>query len=102
LAPPHHGVHRAPAGNGPDMTDQPLDDLTDDDPQRSDDPRLEVLQAVVDRIVSWQEGADRSTVRTELDDALSEAGVDVDEATRQRIVERVSGETPHFDVREVL
>jgi hypothetical protein len=91
------------------MSDQTLDDLNgDDDPgrsedaDRSDDPRVAVLQAVVDRIVSWQEGADESTVRTELDDALSQAGVDVDEATKQRIVERVSGETPHFDVREVL
>ncbi len=81
------------------MTDQTLDDMTGDDP---DDARVEVLQAVVDRIVSWQEGADLATVRTELDRALVEAGVDVDEATRQRIVDRVSGETPHFDVREVL
>ena len=81
------------------MTDQTLDDMTGDDPQ---DPRVTVLQAVVDRIVSWQEGADDATVRTELEDALSQAGVEVDEATKQRIVERVSGETPHFDVREVL
>ena len=84
------------------MTDQTLDDVTGDDPDRSDDPRVEVLQAVVDRIVSWQEGADDATVRTELDDALSQAGIDVDEATKQRIVDRVSGETPHFDVRELL
>jgi hypothetical protein len=81
------------------MTDQTLDDMTGDDPR---DPRVEVVQAVVDRIVSWQEGADAGTVRTELDSALSEAGVDLDEPTRQRIVDRVSGETPHFDVREVL
>jgi len=81
------------------MTDQTLDDMTGDDPR---DPRVEVLQAVVDRIVSWQEGADDATVRAELDSALSEAGVDVDEATRQRIVDRVSSETPHFDVRELL
>ena len=78
------------------MTDQTLDDTT------GDDPRVEVLQAVVDRIVSWQEGTDEATVRTELDDALSQAGVDLDEDAKQRIVERVSSETPHFDVREVL
>jgi hypothetical protein len=81
------------------MTDQTLDDMTGDDPR---DARVEMLQAVVDRIVSWQEGADGATVRTELDRALLEAGVDVDEAARRRIVDRVSGETPHFDVREVL
>ena len=82
------------------MTDQTLDDMTGDD--RPDDPRVEVLQAVVDRIVSWQEGTDEATVRTELDEALSQAGVDLDDASKQRIVERVSSETPHFDVREVL
>ena len=88
------------------MTDQPLEDITRDDPDArdgaGDDPRVEVLQAVVDRVVSWQEGTDEATVRTELDAALAKAGIDVDEATRQRIVERVSSETPHFDVREVL
>jgi hypothetical protein len=96
------------------MTDQPLDDETHDDPEvataapddavddAADDPRVEVLQAVLDRIVSWQEGADDATVRTELDDALSQAGVELDEGARQRIVERVSRETAHFDVREVL
>jgi hypothetical protein len=83
------------------MTDQPLDDQ----PPTSapgDDPRVEVLQAVVDRVVSWQEGADPGTVRAELDDALAQAGVALDEDTRQRVVERVSSESPHFDVREVL
>ena len=82
------------------MTDQTLDDMSGDDPDA--DPRVEVLQAVVDRIVSWQEGADDATIRTELDDALSQAGVELDDATKQRIVERVSEESPHFDVREVL
>ena len=82
------------------MTDQTLDDMSGDDSDA--DPRVEVLQAVVDRIVSWQEGADDATIRTELDDALSQAGVELDDATKQRIVERVSEESPHFDVREVL
>jgi hypothetical protein len=69
---------------------------------QQDDPRVAVLQAVVDRVTSWQEGSDADTVRTELDSALTEAGVDVDDATREQIVERVTSETPHFDVREVL
>jgi uncharacterized protein YpuA (DUF1002 family) len=70
--------------------------------ESGDDPRVEVLQAVVDRLVSWQEGADEETVRTELDEALAQAGVDLDEAAKRRVVERVSSESPHFDVREVL
>jgi hypothetical protein len=69
---------------------------------QQDDPRVVVLQAVVDRVTSWQEGSDEDTVRSELDSALAEADVDVDEGTRQRIVERVTSESPHFDVREVL
>ena len=68
----------------------------------SDEAVVEVVQAVVDRVVSWQEGSDPLTVRTELDAALASAGVDLDEATKEHIVGRVSGETPHFDVREVL
>lgn len=90
------------------MTDQPLDDVPDDDPAPDTDPgaggdaRVEVLQAVVDRVVSWQEGTDEATARVELDRALAEAGVTLDEAARQRIVDRVSSQTPHFDVREVL
>ena len=61
-----------------------------------------VLQAVVDRVVSWQEGSDPQTVRAELDSALASSEVDLDEDARRRIVDRVTSESPHFDVREVL
>jgi hypothetical protein len=56
----------------------------------------------VDRVTSWQEGSDEQTVRTELDSALANSDVDVDEDTRQKIVSRVTSESPHFDVRELL
>jgi hypothetical protein len=69
---------------------------------QQDDPRIAVLQAVVDRVTSWQEGSDEQTVRTELDSALAESDVDVDDDTRRKIVERVTSESPHFDVRELL
>jgi len=69
---------------------------------QQDDPRVAVLQAVVDRVTSWQEGSDAQTVRAELDSALADADVEVDEDTRQKIVERVTSESPHFDVRELL
>ncbi len=78
-----------------------MSDKVDREAQQ-DDPRIAVLQAVVDRVTSWQEGSDEQTVRTELDAALGSAEVELDEATRSRIVERVTSETPHFDVREVL
>ena len=80
------------------MTDETLDQNTS-----SDDPRVAVLQAVVDRVTSWHESATEDVVRKELDDALAEAGVDVDAETRDKVVARVAHEhAEHFDVREVL
>ena len=71
--------------------------------QRSDrDPRLEVLQAVVDRVTSWQDGADEQTVRAELEEALAKSDADVDAETRERIVARILEDGRHFDVGEVL
>ena len=68
----------------------------------ADDPRVAVLQAVVDRVASWQDGADEPTVRKELDDALGGSDVDVDEVTRDRIVRRIVDDGSHFDVSGVL
>jgi hypothetical protein len=68
----------------------------------SDDPRLAVLQAVVDRVISWQEGADEPTVRKELDDAIAESDIEVDEATREKIVRHVLEDTSHGDIRHLL
>ena len=81
------------------MTEETVDQNTSDD-----DPRIAVLQAVVDRVVSWQEGTDADTVRKELDDAIASSDVEIDEQTRQRLVDRISGapEPAHFDVTEVL
>ena len=80
------------------MTDETVDQNTS-----SDDPRVTVLQAVVDRVTSWHESATDDVVRKELDDALSEAGVDIDDETRNKVVARIAHEhAEHFDVREVL
>jgi len=68
----------------------------------SDDPRVAVLQAVVDRVTSWQDGADEPTVRKELDEALGDSDVDVDDETRERIVRRILDDGSHFDVAGVL
>lgn len=64
--------------------------------------RVESLQAVVDRVLSWQEGAPEGTVRDELDKALDEVGLDLDERTRERIVEHVHAGDAHTDVRRFL
>ena len=79
------------------MTDSTAPQATD-----ADDPRVAVLQAVVDRVTSWQDGADEPTVRKELDDALGESDVDVDDETRERIVRRIVDDGSHFDVTGVL
>lgn len=68
----------------------------------SDDPRVAVLQAVVDRVTSWQDGADEQTVRKELDDALGDSDVDVDDETRDRLVRKIVDDGAHFDVTGVL
>ncbi len=68
----------------------------------AEDPRVAVLQAVVDRVTSWQDGADEPTVRKELDDALGDSDVEVDDVTRERIVRRIVEDGSHFDVTGVL
>jgi hypothetical protein len=77
------------------MSDEPRDEATE--------ARVEVLQAVVDRVISWQEAADAETVRKELDDALADSDVDVDTSVRDRIVAHIASEdAPHVDVRQFL
>ena len=41
------------------------------------DERTEAIQAVVDRVTSWQDGAPEGTVQDELRKGFTEAGVDV-------------------------
>jgi hypothetical protein len=64
--------------------------------------RVESLQAVVDRVLSWQESAPEGTVREELDKALDEVGLELDAPTRERIVEHVHSGAEHTDVRRFL
>ena len=75
---------------------------TPDQRTAADDPRVAVLQAVVDRVTSWQDGADEPTVRRELDDAIGASDVEVDDATRDRIVRHIVDDGSHFDVTGVL
>lgn len=83
------------------MTDETVDQTTGQH-AAADDPRLAVLQAVVDRVTSWQDGADEPTVRKELDDAIAESDVEVDDATRERIVHHIVEHPTHVDVHQLL
>jgi len=72
------------------------------DRQSDDDPKVAVLQAVVDRVTSWQDGADEATVRKELDDAVAESDVEIDDATKERVVTHIVEDASHVDVRALL
>ena len=65
-------------------------------------PKVEAVQAVVDRITSWQDGATEETVREELLKALGEADLEVPDSFVEAVVERVRGNTEHFDVEPLL
>jgi len=65
-------------------------------------PKVEAVQAVVDRITSWQDGATEETVRSELLQALSEADLEVPGSFVDAVVQRVRDSTAHFDVEPLL
>lgn len=51
-------------------------------------------QAVVDRVLSWQEGAPAETVREELRKAAAEVGVEVDDAWLDEKAREISNADP--------
>ena len=56
--------------------------------------QAEAQQAVVDRVLSWQEGAPEETVRAELRKAAAEVGVDVDDAWVDEKARQISEADP--------
>jgi hypothetical protein len=75
------------------------------DPEQPGDDRsvkVEAVQAVVDRITSWQDGAPKDTVREELLKGLSEAQVEVPPDFVDEVVRRVHEDQAHFDVEPLL
>jgi hypothetical protein len=84
------------AGNGDGMTEE-----TADQPA-VDEAKVEALQAVVDRLASWQDGAEEKTLREELDEGLDEAGIDIADDVRERIVEHLREDASHVDARAFL
>ena len=84
------------SGNGDGMTEE-----TADQPA-VDEAKVEALQAVVDRLASWQDGAEEKTLREELDEGLDEAGIDIADDVRERIVEHLREDASHVDARTFL
>ncbi|GAB3653350.1 hypothetical protein GCM10027596_03620 [Nocardioides korecus] len=68
----------------------------------SEDPRVEVLQAVYDRVSSYEESSTPETIRAELDKALAEADIDVDEETRETLVRHIDDRGGREEVAGLL
>lgn len=65
--------------------------------------KIEAVQAVVERVGSYQEGAPEGTVEKELRSALAEAeGVELDDAQVTKLAEAIEAEHGIVDVRSVL
>jgi hypothetical protein len=63
---------------------------------------IEAVQAVVDRVSSYQEGAPEGTVEKELREGLQEAGVDLGDEEVTRLVEAIEADQGSVDARAVL
>jgi hypothetical protein len=70
------------------------------DTRNSDE--LEAIQAVVDRVTSWQDGATEDTVEQELRDGFSEAGVDVADEDVKKLADAIQDEHGAVDAAAVL
>lgn len=66
------------------------------------DEKLEAIQAVVDRVTSWQDGAPEGTVEKELRDGFGEVGVDVADDDVRRLADAIQAEHGAVSAREVL
>lgn len=66
------------------------------------DERTETIQAVVDRVSSWQDGAPEGTIAQELRDGFTEAGVDVSDDEVTRLADAIQSEHGSVRAEEVL
>ena len=63
---------------------------------------MEAVQAVVDRVTSWQDGATESTVAEELRKGFREAGVEVSDDEVSRLADAIEDEHGAVDAADVL
>ena len=64
--------------------------------------KMEAIQAVVDRVSSWQDGATEGTVEQELRDGFGEAGVDVSDDELRRLADAIQDEHGTVSASQVL
>jgi len=63
---------------------------------------VQALQAVVDRVVSWQDGATQETVREELARGAREAGVEAPDSLLDEIARRIHAGPDRVAVGELI
>lgn len=63
---------------------------------------MDAIQAVVDRVSSWQDGATESTIEGELREGFGEVGVDVSDDDVRRLADAIQDEHGAVSAREVL
>ncbi|MCK0112462.1 hypothetical protein MWU75_09965 [Ornithinimicrobium sp. F0845] len=70
------------------MSDQPRETGSSE----AADARQEAAEHVVDRVGSWDEGAEPQTVRDDLEEGMDKAGVEVDDAELDRMSDEIHDE----------
>ena len=63
---------------------------------------LEAVQAVVDRVTSWQDGATEGTVAEELRSGFQEAGVEVSDDEVERLADAIQDKHGTVDAADIL
>jgi hypothetical protein len=66
------------------------------------DEKMEAIQAVVDRVTSWQDGATEGTVDAELRRGLDEVGVDVPDDDVTKLTQAIEEKHGAVSAAEVL
>lgn len=71
--------------------------MSETGPEEQDAAR-EAAQHVVDDVTAWNETSEEGTIREELDRGLDQAGVDLSDAEKERLVEQIESGDGRPDV----
>ncbi len=76
--------------------------MTNEPTKQRSSEEMEAVQAVVDRVTSWQDGATEGTVAEELRKGFGEAGVEVSEEEVTRLADAIEDEHGAVRAADVL
>lgn len=68
----------------------------------NDDEKFDAIQAVVDRVAAYQDGAPEGTIETELRSGFSEAGVAVADRDVEKLASAIESEHGSISAAHVL